>query len=979
MAIPGESEYIYGFHDPGDWRGIITEKGRTGWVLYTEEIGYNPNAHTSPNYSAWSNAGFGVIVRLNNGYSPGGTIPHSRHYDDFARRCANHVGDSQGAHIWIIGNEMNHANEQPGVSFSGAGFTADELITPDKYAACFKKARALIKARPGHENDQVIMGAVAPYTAVIRYPGNENANWIKYFTDILDLLGTSLDGISLHSYTHGAHPGLILDTKQPWPQYPGLYYHFLAYRNFMQAIPRALRHLPIYITETDQSDDGTGHILPWADNNSGWVRNAYKEINNWNSKPGNQQIRCLLLYRWGKYDDWYIDGKRGVIDDFKMSLEQGYKWGIAPVDDKPYATVTDSLNVREGASTQFDRVGLLAAGTTVQVIAVNEDKSWLRVAYADNKRGWISAAFTTVTGDLDSVGVISTPGVTQRPEPKPPSTPPTATATDHLNVRKGPGTQHQRVGLVKLNQTAVITGRNAESSWLQIRFDNTNGWISAQYATVTGDLTTVDVIGTSEPAKPKPPKPKPPTGESLVVGGYTLSGSFLDFYKANGQLSGAPITDVVIENGVQTQYFQSVALRATQNGVQLVPIGREVLDARRTISTLRDRGTPSVSGSALEPKLFGFELEDVTATLPKSSDKSWAKRSTNEIAFIIIHHTGGGGTTSPARIARMMINRRDKAGINYHFYITADGTVYQTNAVNALTDHSAGQSRTSVGVALAGNFSRDRLPTDAQLSSAGELCAWLMVRHNLSASRIKGMQEIVPSHKSPGKQWRSGANWKERLLAVSEAVLDSLSDQLPVALTVSVPQPAWVDKTGSLITYNKLPANQKLQGDSLSYSLRSIDSIRNLVVHHSATAPTVTLEQIADFHVRKQIKNNSGKVTKKQWPGFGYHFYISSDGTIYKCNELATVCYHVGTHNEASVGICFAGNFTTGSTPPNGNQLAAGGEVLAYLMDQLNLDIDAIIGHKELSTTDCPGYWTTGFAWKSMLMGTVGAKLTLSA
>lgn len=987
MAIPGESEYIYGFHDPGDWRGILTEKGRTGWVLFTEEIGYDPNAHSAPDYRAWSQAGFGVIVRLNNGYAPGGTIPHSRNYDSFARRCANHVGDSKGAHIWIIGNEMNHANEQPGVRFNSNGFEADELITPDKYAACFKKVRAAIKAVPGHEGDQVVLGAVAPYTAVIRYPGNESANWIKYFTDILGLIGNNLDGIALHSYTHGANPNLIFDQKQPWPQYPGLYYHFYAYRNFMDAIPRGLRNLPIYITETDQSDDGQGHILPWADTNSGWVRNAYKEINDWNSKPGNQQIRCLLLYRWGRYDDWYIEGKRGVIDDFKSALEPGYKWGVAPADDRPFATVRENLNVREGPGTQNKRIGVLSAGSSVEVIASNEDRSWLRVRVSANQTGWISAQYAAVTGNLDKIGVISTP--TPRPEPTEPtqptqptttpSTPPTATAQENLNVRKGPGTQHERIGLIRARQTAVISGRNQDATWLQIQLNNATGWVSAQYVTVTGELDKVGVVTSpTQPTTPTQPTPQPPVGESIVVGGFTVSGNFLNFYRSNGQFTGAPISDVMVENGVQTQYFESLGLQATGNGVRVAPIGRELLDARRTIGDLRDRGSKPVSSTGFVPQLFGFELIDVTATLPSSSDKSWARRALNEIAFIVIHHSGARGTTPPSDIAKAMIEQQDKAGISYHFYVSADGTVYQTQPLTALTDHAAGQSRTSVGVALAGNFLGNARPTDAQLSSTGELCAWLSVQLNVSPSRIKGMREIVPTHKSPGDQWMTGDNWKERLLSVTEAVLDSVRGRIPVSLTVSVDQPKWNDVTKSLITYNKLPANQKLQGDRLDYPVRSLDSIHNLVVHHSATAPSVTLEQIADYHVRQQTKDKNGKVIKEQWPGFGYHFFIAPDGKLYKCQELTTACYHVGAHNASSVGICFAGNFTTSSTPPNGLQLAAGGEVLAYLMDQLNLDLDAIVGHKELSSTDCPGQWTDGFSWKHMLMGTVGAMLTVS-
>jgi len=67
MAISGESDYIYGFHDPGNWRWILTDKGRTGWVLVTEEIGHDPGSHSAPDYREWSDAGFGVIIRLNNG------------------------------------------------------------------------------------------------------------------------------------------------------------------------------------------------------------------------------------------------------------------------------------------------------------------------------------------------------------------------------------------------------------------------------------------------------------------------------------------------------------------------------------------------------------------------------------------------------------------------------------------------------------------------------------------------------------------------------------------------------------------------------------------------------------------------------------------------------------------------------------------------------------------------------------------------
>ena len=997
MAIPGESEYIYGFHDPGNWRWILTDKGRTGWVLITEAVGHDPSAHGAPDYREWSDAGFGVIVRLNNGYSPHGTIPHSRHYDDFAQRCANHVAGAKGAHIWIIGNEMNHANEQPGVQFNPTGFTAEELITPEKYAECYKKARARIKALAGHADDQVVLGAVAPYTAVLRYPGNESADWIKYFTDTLELIGAELDGIALHAYTHGADPGLIFDEKQPWPQYPGLHYHFRAYRDFMRVIPPALRRLPIYITETDQSDDGQGHLLPWADVNSGWVRNAYQEIDNWNRTPGNQQIRCLLLYRWSPFDEWAIEGKGGVIEDMQMAAESGYKWSAAPLaGGKPFLTASDHLNVRSGPGTHFDRIGLLRKGVTLEILGRNPDNTWLQITLPDTKqKGWVSAQFAGVAGDLDEVAVYlersaaepalgAGAGSKGAPEAAAsfavagaaaadtgPATPGrlVVTTTDELNVRSGPGTQHQRIGGVMKGARLEVTGRSPDSAWLQVAYPDarSTGWISAQFVSAGVDLASAAVVRTAAA----------PAVERQMIGGYTVGGDFLKFYRANKGLTGAPISNVVVENGVPTQYFESIALQAAPGGVQPAKIGRELLAGRRAVADAQSRAAQPAS-AGLSPSTFGFELEDVSAKLPKSADKTWPRRPLSDIAFLVVHHTAVAGTLPPASLARAMIDKQDKPGINYHFYVTSNGKVYQTQPIEALTDHAAGQSRTAIGVALAGNFTGGASPGDEQLSSAGELCAWLMARLNLPASRIKGMSEIAPGHKSPGDEWSQGARWKERLLAVSEAVRDSLRGKVPAAWIASVPQPAWEDRTKTLPTYNTLPAAEKKQGDALDYPTRTLDGIRYLVVHHSGAPASTSVEEIARYQVSTQLKDSAGQVTKEQWPGIGYHFYVAAGGAIVKCHELTTVCYHVSGLNVASVGVCFAGDYATGATPPDGAQIAAGGRLIAYLMDQLNLDFDAIRGHQELESTDCPGQWMGGPAWKHMLMGAIGAQMTLS-
>ena len=303
MAAPlNDSEYIYGFHDPGG-EHIMLEKGIPGWVLVTEALGYEPNDQSGRNYRFLADKGLGVMVRLNAGYSGVGTIPFSRFYDDFARRCANFVRNSDGCHIWIIGNEPNHPIEWPGADWD---FNASpprprspekmgEKITPELYVRCYRKVRDAIHGLPGHENDQVVIAAVAPWNNLTTYPGNPTGDWVKYFQDILRLLGPeNCDGIALHAYTHGAHPDLIDNPTKMKPPFQNRHYHFRTYQDFMHAIPANMRHLPVYITETDQND-------AWRNENTGWVRRAYGEIDFWN-KNNPQQIRALILYRWPKID-----------------------------------------------------------------------------------------------------------------------------------------------------------------------------------------------------------------------------------------------------------------------------------------------------------------------------------------------------------------------------------------------------------------------------------------------------------------------------------------------------------------------------------------------------------------------------------------------------------------------------------------------------------------------------------------------------
>lgn len=339
----GQNPYIYGLHDSGGENLLMHHGEPRGWVLVTEAIRDTPHETrgTFHDYRRITNSGLGLIVRLNFDYGPEGTIPTEDRYDNFARRAANFVRSSPGAHIWIIGNEMNLEREQP----RRPGSTQAEVITPRRYAECYKKVRNAIRSLPGHADDLIVVGAIGPWNAQTAYdadpqgqypankiPGGPNeypyfgfwGDFIQYGRDLLLAIGRDqCDGIGIHTYSHGYAPELVFSERKMGPPFTQYYFDFYSYRDQMNAIPAAFRDLPVFLTEMngDANPDGG----KWPDVNSGWVKNAYEEINNWNRR-GGQQIRCAMLYRWIDHDDWSIMHKGQVHADLRDAVSRGYRW-----------------------------------------------------------------------------------------------------------------------------------------------------------------------------------------------------------------------------------------------------------------------------------------------------------------------------------------------------------------------------------------------------------------------------------------------------------------------------------------------------------------------------------------------------------------------------------------------------------------------------------------------------------------------------
>lgn len=66
-----------------------------------------------------------------------------------------------------------------------------------------------------------------------------------------------------------------------------------------------------------------------------------------------------------------------------------------------------------------------------------------------------------------------------------------------VNVRSGPGTEYDQVGVVVPGQTSAILGQSPDSAWIKIEYiggpDNT-GWVFAQFVRIIGDNANIPTL-----------------------------------------------------------------------------------------------------------------------------------------------------------------------------------------------------------------------------------------------------------------------------------------------------------------------------------------------------------------------------------------------------------------------------------------------------------------------------------------------------
>ena len=147
---------------------------------------------------------------------------------------------------------------------------------------------------------------------------------------------------------------------------------------------------------------------------------------------------------------------------------------VSPVE----GVVTTQVNVRLEPSTAGEVVGVLPTNSMVQIVGKDPGENWWQILYPPGRNGkaWVTAQYVRPTQDgaipvveLNELNAAN--GVF-------------GVILQQVNIRSGPGTNFNSIGILKAQDSVTVTGRDANGTWFQIDFESGpdgKGWVSAAF------------------------------------------------------------------------------------------------------------------------------------------------------------------------------------------------------------------------------------------------------------------------------------------------------------------------------------------------------------------------------------------------------------------------------------------------------------------------------------------------------------------
>lgn len=201
------------------------------------------------------------------------------------------------------------------------------------------------------------------------------------------------------------------------------------------------------------------------------------------------------------------------------------------------ARASATIHVRSGPGATFASLGLLAADQAIQVVGQDGSGEWYLILYpsAETGLGWVSATYVQIDAAVTPPAIVT---------PSPTAAGPSGRVLQRLNVRSGPGLSFDSLGVLEAETIVNLSGRNANSTWLQIRYPQGpggRGWVSAAYVQVE-DISGLPVLNefgapipsTNAGPTPIPMTPTPTVGPARMDGDTAAKPSARVAFSPNG-------------------------------------------------------------------------------------------------------------------------------------------------------------------------------------------------------------------------------------------------------------------------------------------------------------------------------------------------------------------------------------------------------------------------------------------------------------
>lgn len=194
------------------------------------------------------------------------------------------------------------------------------------------------------------------------------------------------------------------------------------------------------------------------------------------------------------------------------------------------AEALGSANLRAAPGLEAEIVGRIVVGTRYPVVGRSELYPWVLVADTTTQQpiGWVFNDLVTIQGNINTlplstlvIGAASVPAMPLTPQGDVPATaesglptatlaaalntpvPPTPASSvtglvnGEINVRYGPGTEYERLGVAQAGDTLSIVAYHVQLPWVQVAYPsspNGLGWVLVDLLEVQGNLTSLPAI-----------------------------------------------------------------------------------------------------------------------------------------------------------------------------------------------------------------------------------------------------------------------------------------------------------------------------------------------------------------------------------------------------------------------------------------------------------------------------------------------------